>query len=79
MTDTDRLAALLCEVFPAANRNQWPFAAMDVAAFLVAAGVTLAPRCICSHKRVDHTTWCDSEGCPCRFTGTVAALEATDD
>lgn len=42
MTDTDRLAALLCEVFPAANRNQWPFAAMDVAASLIAAGVTLA-------------------------------------
>jgi hypothetical protein len=43
MTDTDRLAALLIEVFPAANRNQWPFTAMDVAASLIAAGVTLAP------------------------------------
>jgi len=42
MTDTDRLAALLIEVFPAANRNQWPFSAMDVAKALIAAGVTLA-------------------------------------
>jgi len=42
MTDTDRLAALLIEVFPAANRNQWPFTAMDVANALIAAGVTLA-------------------------------------
>ena len=43
MSDTDRLAELLIEVFPAANRNQWPFAATDVAAALIAAGVCVAP------------------------------------
>lgn len=43
MSDTDRLAELLIEVFPAANRNQWPFAATDVAAALIAAGVRVAP------------------------------------
>jgi hypothetical protein len=31
----------------------------------------VATRCVCSHHWVDHTTWCDSNGCPCRFTGTA--------
>ena len=31
----------------------------------------VATRCVCLHHWVDHTTWCDSNGCPCRFTGTA--------
>ena len=42
MTDTDRLAALLQEVFTPHVVAQWPFTVHNVAVALAAAGVTLA-------------------------------------
>jgi len=42
VSDTDRLAALLCDLFPTAERSRWPFSVQMAAERLTAAGVTLA-------------------------------------
>lgn len=68
--DTDRLAALLNEALRGYDVDR-ESASRELAARLIAAGVTLDPRparCVCSHLWTDHTTWCDSDGCPCRVT-----------
>jgi hypothetical protein len=66
MTDTDRLAALLCELFPTAERSRWPFSVQLAAERLVAAGVGFV-------GDADHYPGCDRNPCRCAgYTATPA-------
>ena len=57
MTEQERLAALLCDLFPTAERSRWPFSVQLAAQRLLEAGVTVAwddderSKPVCVHGR----------------------------